>query len=229
MLLGRRFLAVVPARGGSESIPRKNLRTLAGKPLLVYTLEQIGKLPEIDHAVVSTDDPEIASVAKENGVRAVVRPRELATDSAPTEWALLHALDTLEAEGEPQFDYVVTLEPTSPLRTPETTRRCMRTIVEHGGASLMTVVETRANYGRLEGNFFRPLSPDASRRRQERTPLYCESSTVYVARVEYLYRSGTLVSPDWLAVVVAPEEAIDINVEADFRIAEAMIGGDWLC
>lgn len=225
MIDNKRFLAVVPARGGSKSVPRKNIRALGGKPLLAHTLAQIAAVPEIDVAVVSTDDDEIAKVTRSEGGAVVARPAELAVDSAPTEWALLHALDELEAKGE-RFDYVMVLEPTSPFRTPATIRRCMERIVEENGMSLMTVVETRANIGELDVGVFRPLLLGAPRRRQERTPLFVESSTVYVANVDYLRASRTLVCDDWLAVVVDERETVDINTPHDFEIAEALfIGG----
>jgi CMP-N,N'-diacetyllegionaminic acid synthase len=224
MIEGRRFIAVVPARGGSKSVPRKNIRRLAGRPLLAWTSDQIKAVPEIDIAVVSTDDPAIARVAEQEGLRVIMRPKELAIDTAPTERALLHALDVLRDMGEPPFDYVVVLEPTSPLRRPETIRRCMSAIVERNGRSLMTVVESRSNIGRLSDGIFRPLDRNAPRRRQDRAPVYIESSTVYAASVEHLRKTGTLVCSDWLAEVVHSEEAVDINTELDFLVAERLIG-----
>jgi N-acylneuraminate cytidylyltransferase len=223
MLSDKRFLAVVPARGGSKSVPRKNIRPLAGRPLLHYTLDQIRGVPEIDRAVVSTDDAEIAAAARAGGGEALDRPADLSTDSAPTEWALLHALDTLEGAGD-VFDYVIVLEPTSPFRTPETIRRCMARIIESDAPSLMTVIETRASLGRLENGFFRPLVPGAPRRRQDRAPLYVESSTVYVARIDFLRETGSLVAEDWAAEIVPEGEAVDINTPQDFLVAEALMG-----
>ena len=222
MLNDRRFLAVIPARGGSKSVPRKNIRPLTGRPLLHYTLDQVRGVPEIDRAVVSTDDPEIADVARAGGGEALARPADLATDSAPTEWALLDALDQLEAQGS-VFDYVIVLEPTSPFRTPATIRRCMVRIIACGAPSLMTVVETRATIGRLEDGWFRPLVPGAPRRRQDREPFYIESSTVYVARVPFLRETGSLVAEDWAAEIIPESEAVDINTPQDFELAEALM------
>lgn len=223
MLGSRRFLAVIPARGGSKSVPRKNIRSLAGRPLLAWTMDQVKAVANIDDAVVSTDDEEIAAVARAGKTDVVIRPAELATDTAPTEWALLHALDALEAQGEPPFDYVIVLEPTSPFRRPETIRRCMATIVERDGQSLLTIAPTLGNIGKLEDGFFRPLNPGSPRRRQDRQPLYVESSTVYVASVAYLRETGTLVCPNWLAEVVHETETLDINTESDFVVAERFI------
>ncbi len=221
MLSGKTFLAVVPARGGSKSVPRKNIRELAGRPLLLYTLDQIASVPEIDCAVVSTDDPGIAEVARAGGGQVLDRPPELASDTAPTEWVLLHALDVLESDGA-AFDYVMVLEPTSPLRTPGTIRRCMARIAEGDARSLMTAVETRANIGRLESGLFRPLVPGAPRRRQDRAPFFLESSTVYIACVDFLRKTSSLVADEWMAEVVPEAEALDINSATDFAVAEAL-------
>lgn len=220
MYKGKRFLAVVPARGGSVSVPLKNIRPLAGKPLLRYTIDQAAAVPELDAVVVSTDDSRIAGVAVHAGGRVVDRPGELATATAPTEWALLHALDAL---GDDQFDYVVLLEPTSPFRTPATISRCIRTIVDEDVPSLVTVVETKASLGRISGNRFKPLWPNAPRRRQDREPLYCESSTVYVCTVAHLRRYKSLVADEWGVVEIAEGEALDINTLHDFAIAEALM------
>lgn len=219
------FLGVVPARGGSQGVLRKNIKPLAGKPLLAYTLEQAASVPGLTKLVVSTDDDEIAAVARAHGARVVERPAALATSEARTEGALLHALDVLEAQGE-VFDYVVVLEPTSPFRRPQTVARCLKHIVDHNGRSLMTVTESRANIGLLEGPVFRPLRPNLPRRRQERPPYFIESSTVYVARTDFLRETGSLVCADWLAVVVDESEAVDINTALDFEFAEFLLAGN---
>lgn len=223
MYRGKRFLAVIPARGGSKGVPRKNIRPLNGRPLLAYTVDQTRGVAELDLTVVSTDDPEIRAAALETGVRVVDRPAALATDSSPTEAALRHALEALAAQGEPAFDYVVVLEPTSPLRSSETIRNSIQTIVDRGAASLLGVRETRENIGTLEHGCFRPLRTDAPRRRQDRKPFYIESSTIYACRVGYLMATGSLVAEDWCAYVVPDNESVDINTLEDFALAECLI------
>lgn len=221
MIENRRFLAVVPARGGSKSVPQKNIRSLGGRPLLHHTVDQLQAVTEIDCAVVSTDDEKIRDVAKSVGVRVIDRPAELSGDTAPTELALIHALDKLADQGE-YFDYVMVLEPTSPFRSSATIRRCMNRIVRDNGQSLMTVIETRSNIGVLEEGYFKPLNSGAPRRRQEREPFFVESSTVYISRVDFLRETGSLVCQNWLSEIVEENEAIDINSPLDFKIAEAI-------
>ncbi|MEX2643531.1 MAG: acylneuraminate cytidylyltransferase family protein [Acetobacterales bacterium] len=224
MYRGRRILAVVPARGGSVSVPRKNVRDVGGAPLLVHTLLQAAQVPEIDLTVVSTDDAEIKAVAQGAGARVIDRPAELATAEARTEPALLHALDALALAGEPAFDVLLCLEPTSPLRRPDTVAAAIRLLVDRDGPSLMTVIENRSNIGRIEDDVFRPLFPGLARRRQDRAPLYVESGTVYACRVDHLRAEGTLVAAEWLALPVPEDEAVDINSETDLAIAEALLG-----
>jgi CMP-N,N'-diacetyllegionaminic acid synthase len=223
MLGGRRFLAVIPARGGSQGVPRKNVRPLGGRPLLCWTIAQAKEVTDLDLVVVSTDNAEIKQTAETEGVRVVDRPAALATATASTESALLHALDALARDGEPEFDYVGVLEPTSPFRRSQSIHACMQRIVERDGVSLMTVRETRNVYGRLQDGYFRPLIPGQPRRRQDRESIYVESSTIYFGRVDWLRRTGSLVADDWLAVVVDEREGFDINTLEDFRVAEALL------
>ena len=223
MYRDKRILAVIPARGGSVGVPRKNVRPLDGRPLLAWTVEAAKQVPEIDLVVVSTDDPEIAGVARGLGIRVIDRPAELATATAPTEWALRHAIDTLGLESGMQFDYVVTLEPTSPFRSAATVSRCITRLVDSGAASALTVRETRASLGRVVDGRFRRLDPNAPRRRQDREPLYMETSSVYVTAVAHLHRTGSVVAEDWLAVEIPEREAFDINTPSDFAMAEALL------
>lgn len=222
MYRGRRILAIVPARGGSNRIPRKNVRPLAGVPLVARAIEAAAQAEEIDLCVVSTDDAETAAIARRRSARVIERPAALATAEARTEPALVHALDTLESEGVAPFDVMVLLEPTSPLRRPETVSACIRRLIDADASSLMTVHEITANLGRVRGGIFRPLVPEAPRRRQEREPFYAEVGVAYVCRVAYLRATGSLLADDWLAEVVSAREAIDINEPEDFTIAEAL-------
>ncbi len=217
----KRILGIIPARGGSVGVPKKNIRPLGGKPLIEHTFEQVKQVAELDKIVLSTDNEEIAATGHKHGVIIVKRPPELATGEAKTELALLHVLEALEDENP--FDYVVVLEPTSPFRTPETISNCIRTIIDKGGESLVTLRETRSSLGNLTDGMFKLLNPDAPRRRQDRQPLYYESSTVYVCSVDHLKATGSLVCDHWLGMEVSEREAFDINTMLDFAIAEVII------
>lgn len=219
-----RSLGVIPARGGSKSIPLKNIQLLCGKPLLLYTIDAARQSRYLDRCVVSTDHPEIARVASEYGAEVVTRPAELATDQAPTELALLHVLRCLEKDGY-RPDLIVTLEPTSPLRTARLIDLCIRTALEQPEADcVLTVTETRKCYGRIIEGEFEYLFPNQPRRRQDRQPLYEESSTVYVTRTAALLANQSVLGKVRYAVIVDDtREAMDINEPLDFLVAEAIL------
>lgn len=212
----------MPARGGSKGVPRKNIRLLAGEPLIGHTLRTAMDVAEIDLLVVSTDDAEIASVSSSYDVRVVDRPASMASDNAPTEAALIHVLEVLEAEGQ-QFDIVLVLEPTSPFRSAGTIAGAIVACSAGTAPSILAVRETHDNIGFIRDGCFRPVVPDAPRRRQERQPMYVESSTIYACRVDYLRRTGTLVAENWGALVVPEVEAVDINSEGDFQLVEFLM------
>jgi N-acylneuraminate cytidylyltransferase len=217
-------LAIIPARGGSKSIPLKNIRLLNGIPLLAFTIRAAKRSTHLDRCVVSTDHPEIAKVARDYGAEVIERPAELATDQAPTEGALLQVLDVLGREGY-RPDYVVTLEPTSPFRTTALIDRCIEAARAHQEVDcVLTVTETRKCYGRLVDGRFEYLFPNQPRRRQERQPLYEESSTVYVTRTSALERDRSVLGRSRHGMIVEdPCEALDINEPLDFIVAEAVL------
>jgi CMP-N-acetylneuraminic acid synthetase len=226
MIDDKRFLGFIPARGGSKGIPRKNLANLAGQPLLAYSIRQALQIPEIDKVVVSTDDREIADVAVSKGSGVIMRPAELATDSAATESAMLHALDVLSREGD-EYDYTVILEPTSPLRNPTTVQRCLRLAVDRSAPVVITVTEIKSNLGRLRNDRFTPLIRNAPRRRQDREPTFAEVGVAYIVSTAHLRKSGRIFDgSDPTAIVVGPIEAIDINTPSDLLLCSALLAVD---
>ncbi|MEJ2887910.1 acylneuraminate cytidylyltransferase family protein [Actinomycetospora aeridis] len=216
-----RCVGVIPARGGSKGVPRKNLRMLGDESLVARCIRGALAARTLDKVLVSTDDDEIARVGAASGAEVVRRPPELATDDSPTDATLAHALATLDVVPR----WVVTLEPTAPFRRPDTIDRCVRTADEHDAGSVVTVRADTSSFGRLGavGQFI-PLEPGAPRRRQLRDPLYAESGTVWVTRAaDVLAGAGVLVDPVY-AVEVGPDEATDINTELDLTIARAVLG-----
>lgn len=213
-------LGIIPARGGSKSVPLKNIRELCGKPLIAYTIESARKSISINKLVVSTDHPQIAQVAKEFDTEVIVRPAELATDEAPTEWALLHVLDELKCRACFEPDIVLTLEPTSPFRTPQLIDRCVEVFKTTDADSVIGVVESRSCYGKIINGKLEFLFPGQPRRRQERIPLYKESSTIYGTKTNVLRQKKSVLGDMLYPLIVPKEEAIDINTSFDFEFAE---------
>ena len=212
-------VAIIPAREGSKQLPRKNLLPLLGEPLIVHTIRAALAAERVDRVIVSTDSDEIAAVARTAGAEVVLRPRHLAADDSPTEDALLHVLSVLD----PSPDYVVTLEPTSPLRTPGLIDACVERAVDMKADAVMTVAESRESWGRLDSGIFQHLRPGEPRRRQLREPLYRDASSVYVTSADHLRRAKSVIARPLYAVIVPEEEAVDINSSVDFVVAEALM------
>lgn len=218
------IVGVIPARGGSKGIPRKNIKQLNGKPLIEYTIESALASGVIDKLIVSTDDDEIANVCnKYEGLLVYKRPIELATDVASTESALINACDQLCALENIDADYVLTLEPTSPFRSAQTIQKTVELLLKPNFDSVVGVTEVTSVLGRIDKDIFHHIFPNEPRRRQERKALYQESSTIYGTSIQIL-RAKELVIGDFPASLIIPkEEALDINDEFDFKLVESLM------
>lgn len=222
-----RYLVVIPARGGSKGIPHKNIYKIAGKPLLEYAIESMSGVVFEGNIVVSTDDVMIANVAeKYEEVIVVKRPDEISNDTAKTEAALIHALQYMEETYGKEYDAVVTLQPTSPLRTAETIQKFLENYemnVEKFDA-LLTLSEDRSDFWiRKEDGSYGRLFPDAPRRRQEREPLYVENSAIYVTSKKSLLETNSVLGHCVNGFVIDVKEAVDINEFSDIALAESLL------
>src|SRR5450631_3089770 len=144
MLNGERVIAVVPARGGSKSVPGKNIQPLGGKPLLAWSIDVAHEVKEIDRTIVSTDEPKIALVGRAHGAEVYTRPPHLATDEALVIDALKDLLQTLRAEGE-TAEWIILLEATCPLRSPDDVRNCLKLIQQCAFDSVATFKDADLN------------------------------------------------------------------------------------
>jgi CMP-N,N'-diacetyllegionaminic acid synthase len=221
-----RFVAIIPARGGSTRVPRKNLAPLNGRPLLAYTLDACRDAGLAGHTFVSSDDTEIATVAEAcPGVRVIRRPPELATATASTESALLHTLDVLRDEGI-DADWAIVLQPTSPLRTGASIRAFRDAVVARVDDQdcLMSITENRGDFWSMrDDGILERLMPNAARRQQDRRPLWEENSAIYVTRVATLRETASVLGHRVRGMPLDPIEALDINTDVDLRIAEALL------
>ena len=229
-----RSLAIIPARGGSKGIPGKNLRELAGKPLIAWSILAARAAERVDQVVVSTDDDAIAETARAYGADVpFVRPAELATDTAPTEPVMAHALDWYAAAGE-QFDTVVLLQPTSPLRRAGTIDAALTRFEAEGADSLLGVVEShhffwqRGTSGEATARYDFRNRP----RRQDIAPAdrnYRETGSLYISRSQAFRESGNRLSGKIIMFEMAEEESWELDSEADFRILEALFAWSQKC
>jgi CMP-N,N'-diacetyllegionaminic acid synthase len=224
-----RVLGLIPARGGSQGVPGKNLRPLAGRPLLAYTARD-ALAAGLDRVVLSTDDEAIASVGRDLGLDVpFLRPGELATSEAPTLGVVRHALETLAAAGD-TYDAVCLLQPTSPVRAPGLIDQCLARLQETGADSVLTVRAVPLEFHpdwvyRLADDDALALfsgAPEPVTRRQDLTPAYHRDGAVYVTRTEVV-RAGSLYGQRVVGVV-ATGPCVNIDTEDDFRRAEDLAG-----
>jgi len=228
MLDGKRVIAVVPARGGSKSIPGKNIRPLGGKPLLAWSIEVARQVGEIDRVIVSTDDAQIAAVGRAHGAEVYTRPPHLATDEALVIDALKDLLRALHAEGETP-EWALLLEPTCPLRTAEDVRDCLKLVAQGGYDSVATFKDAELNPHRawrlIDGApevFIPGAIPWLPR--QKLPKAYQLNGAVYVFRTSLLAQEAKSLLVGKLGAVLMPRErSQDIDDAIDFTIVEALL------
>lgn len=222
----RETLGLIPARGGSKGIPEKNIQELAGKPLLAHTVEAGRRSNVVDSVVVSTDDEAIASVAREYDARVpFTRPAELATDGAPTNPVVEHALKTLAEFGE-EYDDVVLLQPTSPLRTASHIDEAYHVYRSQEVESLISAYPTtetrwkRTDEGATQLNY-----TDESKRRQDREPEFVINGAVYITDVTAFEESADLTGGRTAIYEMSERTSIDVDTPFDLWLAEQIMTG----
>jgi CMP-N,N'-diacetyllegionaminic acid synthase len=228
MIQGRSVLAIIPARGGSKGIPRKNLREIGGKPLIAWAIEAGRKSQYIDRLILSSDDLEIISVAQSWSCEVpFVRPAELAKDETPGIEPVLHTLKALTEK----YDYIVLLQPTSPLRLAEDIDSCLETCLNHQAPACVTVTEVdQSPFWMYRLNNSRHLVPlidqeDSFTRRQDLPQVYILNGAVYVAQTAWLQQQRTFVTAETVACVMPRERSLDVDAEWDLQICESLKSG----
>ena len=222
-------LAIIPARGGSKGIPRKNVAPLGGKPLIVWTIAAAREAELVSRVVVSTDDAGIARVAAQAGAEVIPRPAELAQDTTHTEPVLVHALEYLRAREGYQPDVVAMLQPTAPLRGAEVIDRGLRLLRESGCDCVLTV--TPIMNAHLPGSIGEDGAWQPEYRYGERlfsqqaAAKYTENGAVYLFRREVLETYGNRLGGDVRALVMDPLESVDIDEPGDLARAEGILRG----
>lgn len=224
-----KILAIICARGGSKGVPRKNIKKLLGTPLISYTINIALKCKLIDKLVVSTDDEEIAKIAKECGAEVpYIRPKYLAKDTTPTFPVVVHMLKYLKYQNYLP-DIVVLLDATSPLKKVEDIVRCINTVKSKSDAAI-TVCETRQNpyFTQLEyeGDYL-SLSKKMDKiptRRQDAPSVYFINGSVWAIKTNVLLEEKTFCPKKTLPVIVPEERSLQVDTPFDFKILEIVMG-----
>jgi len=222
------IIAIIPARGGSKSVPRKNIRLLCGKPLIVYTIEAALSSKYIRRVIVSTEDLEIAEIAKECGAEVTVRPSKLAQDDTPSLPVFKHVIKHLEEVDGFSPDIIVVLQPTSPLRTVGDIDGAIQKFSETGCDSVVSVCEVDHPphwMYTLEGDRLKPLIEDGEKitRRQDAPEVYRINGTVYVTYRDVIMKQNRVLGDDTRAYIMPQDRSIDIDTELDFKLAELLM------
>ena len=223
-----KIIGVIPARGGSKSIPRKNIKILQGKPLVVYTIEEAKKSNYLTHLVVSTEDEEIKNISLKYGAEVpFLRPKELATDDALAIPTVQHTVITIEKIKNIKYNYVIMLQPTTPLRETEDIDKALAMLIEADADGVISVVDVD-NWHPMKMKKFDENSylidyqtpPVENPPRQILPKVYMVNGAIYATKRDILMEKNTFKGEKCLGYIMPPERSVNIDTEIDFLIAE---------
>ncbi len=223
----KNILAIIPARGGSKSIPKKNIKLLAGKPLISYPIKLAKSIKEIDRIIVSTDSEEIAEIAKKHGAEVpFIRPAELARDSTPSLPVLQHCVRFLETHENYKADIILQLFPTSPFLRKETVIKAINLLQNKECNSVVSVEEDYGrfwNYSKFKKRHI-TFYPKKRVNRQYYKPLFRENGAIYFSKYNVIINKNKIVDDKSIKfIVMKPNELIDIDTLEDWKNAEDKI------
>ncbi|WNL27660.1 acylneuraminate cytidylyltransferase family protein [Arcobacter cryaerophilus gv. pseudocryaerophilus] len=224
MYKDKTFLAIIPARGGSKRLPRKNVLDLCGKPLISWSIKAGLNSKYIDKVVVSSDDDEILNISLNFGAETIKRPVELASDTATTFDAIKHTIDNFE-----KYDYIVLLQPTSPLRNEKHIDEAIELLKQKNADAIVSVCEMEHN------PMWSNILPDdgslanfrhekaKGKRSQDLETYYIFNGAIYICKIEKLLEEKSFFLKDNIfAYVMDRESSVDIDEEIDFKIAQVL-------
>ncbi|AKB29022.1 Legionaminic acid cytidylyltransferase [Methanosarcina siciliae T4/M] len=219
-----KIISIIPARGGSKGIPQKNIRLLAGRPLIAYTIDCALNSKYINRVVVSTDDEGIATISEKYGVEVVKRPESLAQDNSPTIDAVLHVLEFLEIQNEKHI-IIVLLQPTSPLRNSQDIDNAIELFFKNTCDSVISVCESEHppfwTY-KIDDQYLKPILGDnySKMRRQDLPKSYILNGAIYISTVEIIQECRSFNSHKVSPYIMPSIRSVDIDDELDFIVAE---------
>ena len=229
MLNTKKILAVIPARGGIKRLHKKNILPLNGKPLIAWTIQAAKNSQYIDEFIVSTDDDEISRISIEYGSKVLIRPGELSTDIATSIDVILHAINSIRE----QYDYIMLLQPTSPLRNNKDIDNAIELITKKDAKAVISVCESDhsplwSNTLPEDGSMDDFIREEVKSKRSQDLPSYYRlNGAIYMAEIEGLRKEKTFfLKRKTHAYIMKRENSIDIDEPLDFKIAELLSGGE---
>ena len=227
-----KVLAVIPARGGSKGVPRKNIRMVGGKPLIAYTVEPaLAVRDHLHRLIVSTDDAEIAEISVKYGAEVpFLRPNDLGGDRIPMVPVLQHAVRTIEEMDGIKLDWILLLQPTCPFRMPEDILASLDLAAAGGCNSVISVVQVLAHHPilmkKIENNRLLPFvieEKEGTRRQDYTPPAYIRNGCIYLTRRDTLVENGSIWGNVIRPYIMPEERSVNVDSEMDMRLVEYMI------
>ena len=216
-----KYVAIIPARGGSKRLPKKNIMCLNGIPLIVYSINYALE-NGINDIYVSTDDMDIADVAKKHGANVIMRPSEISGDHTPTSDVLKHATIFLK-QMEIDFNYFILLQPTNPLRPKNLLTDSLSIIEKNNKNSLFTVSCINKKLGEIEDTFFKPYNYKFGERSQDMKKIYSENGLLYITCKKMIEKGLIMDDESYPMIVDHIFGEVDIDTIRDFKLAEYII------
>lgn len=219
-------IAIIPARGGSKRLPGKNIKNLAGKPMIAWTIEAAIESQVFDHVFVSTDDEKIAEVARNAGAQVpFLRPEKLASDEATTNDVVTHLVEWVESEYNQQVSTIAILQPTSPLRNAQHIKEAMQLMEEKSAKAVVSVCEVEysiqfCNTLSKDGSMDGFIKPENLKRTQDLEPYYRLNGAIYLFERNYVNRLGELYSEGTYAYLMLASVSVDVDTLEDFKLLE---------
>jgi len=226
MYKDKKILAIIPARGGSKRLPSKNILNLGGKPLVVWTIESALNSKYLDSIILSSDDEKILEIGKKYDIATVKRPEELSTDTAKTTDVILCHLNQVKNK----FDYVILLQPTSPLRTSKHIDDAIKFLFEKEADAVVSICEMEhsplwSNTLPQDLSMANFLKEDIKDKRSQDLPKYYRlNGAIYIAKVEKLLEEKTFfLKNNIFGFIMDKYSSIDIDDEYDFKLADCLM------
>ena len=225
----KRILSIIPARGGSKGLPRKNLIDLAGKPLIAWTIGSSLDSSYITKTIVSSDDDEILNIAKQYGADTIKRPDELSIDSTTSETVIKHVIDELKKNNQ-EFDYLLLLQPTSPLRDVEDIDNAFNILFKRNATALISVCEIDNKilkaFEQSKDGYIKGISNNKYpfMRRQDLPKTYLSNGAIYIIRADAFIKEGSLFTDKAISYVMSKVKSLDIDNMEDLEKVARNIG-----